>query len=64
MNESDKNGKHLKGVSCDACHCIYNGEDNCCHANEIAVGPHNACSSSETICATFKPKESEEIVGN
>ncbi|MBQ3014888.1 MAG: DUF1540 domain-containing protein, partial [Clostridia bacterium] len=28
-----------------------------CTANEIAVGPHNASTSGDTLCATFKPKE-------
>ncbi len=55
-----KEQKPLKGISCDACRCTYHGENNSCHAKEIAVGPHNACCSSETICATFKPKEDEE----
>lgn len=49
--------KCLKGVSCDVFHCMYHGENNTCHASEIAVGPHNAATSFETACATFKPKD-------
>ncbi len=55
--ENETKGKHLKGVSCDACQCVHHGKDNTCHAKEIAVGPHNASCSYETVCATFKAKE-------
>ncbi len=61
MKETEKCTKCLKGVSCDATNCVYNGKNNTCHAAEISVGPHSACSSAETICATFKPKD--EVVG-
>lgn len=54
--ENGKAKKHLKGVSCDACQCVHHGEKNTCCASEIAVGPHNASSSGETVCATFKAK--------
>ncbi|MBO7762893.1 MAG: DUF1540 domain-containing protein [Clostridia bacterium] len=48
--------KCLKGVNCDVAHCLYHGENNTCHASEIAVGPHHAATSHETACATFKAK--------
>ncbi len=54
--ESENQKKHLKGVSCDACQCVHHGENNTCHAREIAVGPHSASCSYETVCATFKAK--------
>ncbi len=57
MKETGKKEKQLKGVCCDACNCIHHGQDHSCHADEISVGPHNACCSAETICATFKPKD-------
>ena len=57
MNESNSCCKHIKGISCDVKKCRYNGENNCCTAQQISVGPSNACSSSETACATFVPKE-------
>ena len=49
--------KHIKGIKCNVENCYYHDCDTYCTANEIAVGPHNAESSSETLCATFKPKE-------
>lgn len=51
-----RDGKHLKGVNCDAKNCAFNdGEHQCC-AGRINVGPRDADCSSDTICATFKPK--------
>ena len=55
--ENEKQGKHLKGVSCDVCQCVHHGANNTCCAKEIAVGPHSASSSYETVCATFKAKD-------
>ena len=48
--------KHLKGVKCDVENCYYNDCASHCTANEIAVGPHSADTSGETLCVTFKPK--------
>lgn len=49
--------KHIKGIRCDVCSCVYhNGQSQCC-AGEIYVGPHDAKSSANTECSTFKPKE-------
>lgn len=50
-------GKEIKGIVCDVKNCVYHDRENCCHAGQIAVGPSNAQSSSDTVCATFKPKE-------
>ena len=55
-----KNGccEHVnKGITCDVRNCVYHDRENCCMAGHIAVGPSYALSSSETVCATFKPKE-------
>lgn len=49
--------KPIKGIVCDVKNCVYHEQNNCCTAGEIAVGPSYAISSSETVCATFKPKE-------
>ena len=50
--------KHvLKGIKCDVKNCIHHGGDTYCCAHEIAVGPHHAEPSADTICATFKQKE-------
>ena len=49
-------GKCLKGIVCDAAHCAYNNGHNACCAKQITVGPADADCSSDTVCATFKPK--------
>ena len=48
--------KPIKGIVCDVKNCKYHDKENSCTAGEIAVGPSYALSSSETVCATFKPK--------
>ena len=50
-------GKHIKGIKCNVQNCYYHDCETHCTASEIAVGPHSAVSSGETLCATFKPKE-------
>ena len=60
QQEKNATGKHIKGINCDVSNCIYHGLANSCHAECIAVGPSYAQSSSETVCATFKPKEDAE----
>ncbi len=59
-DENNAKGKHIKGITCDVTNCVFHGKENCCHAECIAVGPSYAQSSSETVCATFKPKENYE----
>ena len=54
--EKEKMEKHLKGVTCDVCQCVHHGKNNTCCAGMIAVGPHSASTSFETVCATFKAK--------
>ena len=50
--------KHLKGISCDVKNCIHHdGECYCC-AEHISVGPSYATNCSDTVCATFKQKNS------
>ena len=56
----ENNSKCIKGINCDVSNCAYHGKENSCHADCIAVGPSYAQSSSETVCATFKPKENCE----
>ena len=48
--------KHIKGIVCDVVNCVYHDCHNCCTAQEINVGPTYAETGSETVCATFKPK--------
>ncbi len=50
-------GKIINGVTCDVQTCVYHCNSRECNAGEIRVGPHKAENSSDTICATFKPKD-------
>ena len=45
------------GISCDVKNCQYHEGDCYCTADKIAVGPSFATSSTDTVCATFKPKK-------
>lgn len=49
--------KHIKGINCDVVNCVYHDGKSECYAGEISVGPRDAKCSSNTVCATFKPKE-------
>lgn len=48
--------RHIKGVVCDVHNCVHHASENCCTADKIAVGPSYATSCSDTVCASFKPK--------
>lgn len=56
-NTSKSCCKHLQGIKCDVKNCYYHDADIYCTADQISVGPANADTSVETLCATFKPKE-------
>lgn len=56
MNEK-KCCDHIKGVCCDVKNCVHHDGECSCTAKEITVGPSYASSSSDTVCATFKPNE-------
>lgn len=56
MEEKKCDCRHIKGIVCSVKNCIHHAEANVCTAPEIAVGPTSACSSSETLCVTFRPK--------
>ena len=45
-----------EGVKCDVKNCMYHSGDKYCTAQCIAVGPHSAKTSADTICATFKQR--------
>ena len=45
------------GIICDVKNCQFHQGDCHCTAEKINVGPNFACSSAETICATFKAKK-------
>jgi len=53
---SNNNQNHIHGITCDVTNCVYNENNNTCTATQIKVGPQFAASSSDTICATFKPQ--------
>ena len=46
-----------KGINCNVNNCYYHDGNCYCTAEKIAVGPSNATTSADTLCATFKPKE-------
>ncbi|GAA6514051.1 DUF1540 domain-containing protein [Phocea massiliensis] len=57
MNHSEGCGcPHIHGVKCEVTNCVYNNQKEYCTAKEIKVGPSYASSSTDTICATFKPE--------
>ena len=49
--------KHNRGISCSVTNCAYHDGVHYCTAGKIAVGPSSATNSTETICATFRPKK-------
>lgn len=49
--------EHIKGIKCDVKNCMYHDCDTYCTAGQISVGPCNATSSTETVCATFKERK-------
>lgn len=61
MNDSNNSRcesgcKHIKGINCSVKNCVYHDGDTYCTAEQIAVAPSTAESSSDTACATFKPE--------
>lgn len=51
-----KSKKPNRGIICDVKNCLYHDGIGKCMAEQIAVGPTYATSSSDTVCATFRPK--------
>ena len=52
-----KSCKHIKGINCDVKNCTYHDGECYCTAEQISVGPGFANESTDTVCATFRPKE-------
>ncbi len=48
--------EYNRGIDCNVTNCIFNKEDCHCTAEKITVGPQNASTSADTLCATFKNK--------
>lgn len=49
--------EHIKGIRCDVKNCVYHDCETYCTAGEIAVGPSNATTGADTLCATFKERK-------
>lgn len=43
-------------IVCDVKNCVYHTGECSCKAEVVSVGPVYAGSSTDTLCATFKPK--------
>ncbi len=50
--------KHVNGIVCDVKNCAYHDRETECYAGCVSIGPHDASCSANTVCATFKPRES------
>lgn len=55
MKEKEKTA-HIRAITCDVASCAYHDGTNYCTAEKVKIGPSYAVSSTETICATYKPK--------
>ncbi len=53
--QSNSQSPQISGVLCNVVSCVYNDKHGCCHASQIEIGPLQATSCQETVCATFKP---------
>ena len=51
------NKDHISGIVCNVTNCMYHDCETYCTAGQISVGPCNATSSTETVCATFKERK-------
>ncbi|MBR3766851.1 MAG: DUF1540 domain-containing protein [Clostridia bacterium] len=54
----NKKCEENSNITCDAKNCIYHTTDCGCTAESIKVSNKNACSCTETCCATFELKNS------
>jgi hypothetical protein len=45
----------VEGIECNVTNCYYNKNQKLCSAGQIKVGPQNAVTTDDTICATFRP---------
>lgn len=43
-------------IVCDVKNCTYHTGECSCKAETVSVGPTFAGTSTDTVCATFKPK--------
>ena len=50
-----KKPKPISGIVCSVKSCANNDGIGHCTAKQIAIGPMQATSCTETVCVTFKP---------
>lgn len=53
--QSSSKSTAISGVVCSVVSCTYNDKHGYCTAKQIQIGPTGAVSSTETLCATYKP---------
>lgn len=57
MKETETREKHhIRGVRCDVESCAFHDGVNYCTAEEVKIGPSYAVSSTQTICASYRPR--------
>ena len=49
--------EHIEGIKCGVKNCMYHDGETFCTAKSIAVGPHFATSSADTVCVTFQAQK-------
>ncbi|MBE6565029.1 MAG: DUF1540 domain-containing protein [Ruminococcaceae bacterium] len=54
QSAAGKKIKHIKGVCCNVKSCAFHDGESCCTAKAISIGPTQATSCADTVCATFK----------
>lgn len=54
---NSKDEKPNSGVMCDVSNCTYHDGRGYCYAHKINIGPSYANTTADTICATFKQKD-------
>ena len=59
--KSGCDGKAIKGIVCGVKSCAYHDGTSFCTANEIRIGPSYAVSSTQTVCATYRPRYVRDI---
>lgn len=55
-NDCSSPEQQINHIKCDVVNCHYHGENSCCYAKMIEVGPSFAVSENDTACSTFKAK--------
>lgn len=53
---SDSARDCIRALRCDVTSCSYHDGTGFCTAREVKIGPSYAVSSTETICATYRPR--------